>query len=61
MKNLLITILACAISLGFMAGLVFLVTWIFDWPFAWQIVFKAWVVFFIINIFRKENKNEDNN
>lgn len=58
MENSLIIIMAYIISLGFIAGLVFLITWVFGWPFTWEIVFKTWILFLIINIFREDKKKE---
>ena len=50
MKNLLVIIMACAISFGFTAGIVFLVTWAFGWQFTWKIAFGVWVLILAINM-----------
>ena len=57
MKNLLVIIMACAISFGFTAGLVFLVTWAFSWQFTWKIAFGVWVLVLIIRILTYKEKS----
>lgn len=57
MKNLLIMILACAISFGIMAGLVFLATWAFDWQFNWKMAFGVWVLVLVIRILTYKEKS----
>ena len=57
MNNLLIMILACAMSFGIMAGLVFLATWAFDWQFNWKMAFGVWVLVLIIRILTYKEKS----
>ena len=57
MKNLLIIIMACAISFGTMAGLVFLATWAFGWQFTWKMALGVWVIVLIIRVLTYKRKS----